>query len=36
MLGGLIDPPKGPDIKGPRLDDLSVQTSTYGAIIPRT
>ena len=36
MLGGLIDPPKGPDVKGPRLDDLSVQTSTYGAIIPRT
>jgi hypothetical protein len=36
MLGGLIDPPKGPDVKGPRLDDLSVQTSTYGAVIPRT
>jgi hypothetical protein len=36
MLGGIIDPPKGPDVKGPRLDDLSVQTSTYGAIIPRT
>ena len=35
MLGGIIDPPKGPDVKGPRLDDLSVQTSTYGAIIPR-
>ena len=36
MLGGIIDPPKGPDVKGPRLDDLSVQTSTYGAVIPRT
>lgn len=35
MVGGLIDPPKGPEINGPRLDDLSVQTSTYGAVIPR-
>lgn len=35
MAGGLIDPPKGPEINGPRLDDLSVQTSTYGAVIPR-
>ncbi|WP_313919878.1 phage tail protein, partial [Tahibacter sp.] len=34
-LGGLIDPPKGPVVNGPRLDDLSVQTSTYGAVIPR-
>ncbi|HCZ15762.1 MAG TPA: hypothetical protein DHV85_14490 [Candidatus Accumulibacter sp.] len=34
-LGGLIDPPKGPTVNGPRLDDLSVQTSTYGAVIPR-
>lgn len=30
-IGGAIDPPKGPDTKGPRLDDLSLQTSTYGA-----
>lgn len=35
MLGGYLDPPKGPQIQGPRLDDLSVQTSTYGAFIPR-
>lgn len=35
MAGGLIDPPKGPTINGPRLDDLNVQTSTYGAFIPR-
>lgn len=35
MAGGLIDPPKGPVINGPRLDDLSVQTSTYGAFISR-
>lgn len=34
-VGGIIDPPKGPTIRGPRLDDLSVQTSTYGAFIPR-
>lgn len=35
MVGGAIDPPKGPTINGPRLEDLSVQTSTYGAFIPR-
>jgi hypothetical protein len=34
-VGGLIDPPKGPNINGPRLSDLSVQTSTYGVPIPR-
>lgn len=34
-IGGLIDPPKGPTINGPRLQDLSVQTSTFGAPIPR-
>ena len=34
-VGGLVDPPKGPVIRGPRLDDLSVQTATYGAFIPR-
>ena len=33
-IGGAIDPPKGPKIEGPRLNDLSVQTSTYGAQIP--
>lgn len=35
MVGGYIDPPKGPTINGPRLNDLSVQTSTYGAALPR-
>jgi hypothetical protein len=35
MIGGAIDPPDGPVINGPRLDDLSVQTSTYGTFIPR-
>jgi len=34
-IGGYIDPPKGPKIEGPRLGDLSVQTATYGAVIPR-
>jgi hypothetical protein len=34
-LGDLIAPPKTPTIEGPRLSDLSVQTSTYGAPIPR-
>lgn len=34
-VGGAIDPPKGPQLIGPRLNDLSVQTSTYGAVIPR-
>lgn len=36
MAGGLLDPPKGPTVEGPRLSDLSVQTSTYGQFIPRT
>jgi hypothetical protein len=34
-IGGLLDPPKGPNVIGPRLDDLSIQTSTYGAAIGR-
>ena len=33
-IGGAIDPPKGPKMEGPRLHDLNVQTSTYGAQIP--
>jgi hypothetical protein len=35
MLGGYLDPGKGPTVNGPTLDDLTVQTSTYGAMIPR-
>ena len=35
MAGGLLSPPHGPTVNGPRLDDLTVQTSTYGAVIPR-
>lgn len=34
-IGGYLDPPKGPTIQGPRLNDLAVQTSTYGSFIPR-
>lgn len=34
-IGGIIDPPKGPHLYGPRLDDLSVQTSTYGVPVSR-
>ena len=34
-VGNAIDPPKGPTQEGPRLQDKSVQTSTYGATIPR-
>lgn len=35
MIGGLLDPPKGPTVSGPRLGDLTIQTATYGAVIPR-
>ena len=31
----ILNPPKGPNLVGPRLSDLSVQTATYGATIPR-
>ncbi len=34
-IGGALDPPKGPTTTGPRLDDLTVQTSSYGQTIPR-
>jgi len=34
-VGGAIDPPKGPKIVGPRLNDLTQQTASYGAAIPR-
>jgi hypothetical protein len=34
-VGTALDPPKGPKVSGPRLGDLTVQTSTYGAPIPR-
>lgn len=34
-LGGIADPPDGPTVVGPRLSDLTVQTSTLGATLPR-
>lgn len=34
-IGGMLDPMPGMKIDGPRLNDLSVQTSTFGAPIPR-
>lgn len=34
-LGGALDPPKLPTITGPRLQDLSVQTSSYGVPLAR-
>ena len=33
-IGGALDPPPGPDLEGPRLDDLSATTSSYGAPVP--
>lgn len=33
-IGGYIDPPKGQNTVGPRLEDRTVQTSSYGADIP--
>ncbi len=33
-IGGAVDPPTGPDQTGPRLNDLTVQNSSYGAFIP--
>jgi len=33
-VGGIIDPPDGPEIEGPRLQDKQVIVSTYGAAIP--
>lgn len=35
MAGGFLDPAKGPSVPGPQIKDLTVQTSTYGASIPR-
>lgn len=34
-VGGLIDPPKGPNIQGPRMGDLAAQSAGYGSTIPR-
>lgn len=34
-LGGYIDPPKGPNITGPRLEDLNYQYANYGQPLGR-
>lgn len=34
-VGAALDPPKGPNLQGPRLNDLSQQTASYGTVIPR-
>lgn len=34
-IGGYLDPPKGPTVSGPRLNDLTWQQSSYGGNIPR-
>jgi hypothetical protein len=34
-LGGYIDPPNGPTMRGPTLDDKSFQSSTYGVVLSR-
>lgn len=33
-IGGYIDPPPGPDIVGPTLDDKSFQSTAYGVPLP--
>lgn len=35
LIGGYLDPPKGPKLNNPKIGDLRVQTSTLGAFIPR-
>lgn len=35
MLGGMLFPPDGPSIKGPRIEELRVQDSAYGKAIPK-
>lgn len=35
-IGGIIDPPKGPSINGPRLTDLTLQSSSYNSVIAKT
>lgn len=34
FVGGLIDPPAGPNVEGPRINDRNVIASTYGQTIP--
>lgn len=34
-IGGYIDPPPGPNLRGPTLEDKSFQSAAYGVSIPR-
>jgi len=34
LAGALLFPPEGQKVEGPRLNDLSIQTSEYGQAIP--
>ena len=34
-IGSALDPPKGPNIVGPRLSDRRVQVASYGYQLPR-
>lgn len=34
-VGGYIDPPPGPNLKGPTLDDKTFQSAAYGVALPR-
>jgi hypothetical protein len=34
-VGGYIDPPPGPNLRGPALNDKSFQSSAYGVSLPR-
>lgn len=33
LIGNMIDPPKGTHTEGPKLDDLSAQTASYGTFV---
>ena len=33
-IGGYIDPPAGPNLRGPTIDDNSFQSSAYGVALP--
>lgn len=34
-LGGYVDPPRGPNLRGPTLDDKSFQSTSYGVSLAR-
>lgn len=34
-IGGYVDPPPGPDLRGPTIEDKSFQSAAYGVTLPR-